>query len=173
MVSPRLEQLSEKLLQHGHVSYRPAAPTPSAPSPEMTELCHRLRPFAEAMYLVIAADAEVSERERGALRGALQILTDGLLGGATLTAMLDEFAQARAREGSALRLDAVASALYGDRSDAALALDLAIAVGEVDRGLDERERGVVHELAERLGIASAHVERLLEAEAERPPDTRS
>ena len=130
-------------------------------TPEQRELARRVRPFAEAMYLVIGADAEVGPRERDVLRGALRTLTDNLLSSAALDRMLAEFQEARASEGLEPRLDAVASALYGDRTDAELALELAIAAASVDGRLDAREQMVAQTLGERLGIAPAHVDRLM------------
>jgi tellurite resistance protein len=159
-----MERLREKLLSRGLPSYRPPPLVPNAPKPELTELVHRVRPFAEAMYLVIAADAEIAERERDVLRGALRTLTDGALSSMVMESLLREFEMARAREGSDLRLDAVASALYGDPADAELALGLAIAAGEVDHGLDAREQVVVFALAERLGISRRKVDAMLEDE---------
>lgn len=162
MSSARMERLREKLLSRGLPSYRPPPLATDAPKPELTEMVRRVRPFAEAMYLVIAADADIAERERDVLRGALRTLTDGTLSSAVMESLLREFEQARARQGSELRLDAVASALYGDPADAELALGLAIAAGEVDHGLDAREQVLVFALAERLGIPRARVDALLD-----------
>jgi hypothetical protein len=159
-----MERLREKLLSRGLPSYRPPPLACDAPKPELTELVHRVRPFAEAMYLVIAADSEIAERERDVLRGALRILTDGALSSTVMESLLREFESARARDGSDLRLDAVASALYADPADAELALGLAIAAGEVDHGLDAREQVLVFALAERLGISRSRVDAMLEDE---------
>jgi tellurite resistance protein len=98
------------------------------------------------------------------LRGALRTLTDNLLSSAVLETMLEEFETARAEEGAEARLDAVASALYWDATDAELAVKLAIAAAEVDGRLDAREQAVVHALATRLGISDRHLDELLEGE---------
>jgi tellurite resistance protein len=116
------------------------------------------------MYLVIGAGADIGERERDVLRGALRTLTDNVLSSSVLERMLEEFESARAEEGTEARLDAVASALYWDATDAELAVMLAIAGAEVDGRIDAREQSVVHALATRLGISDKHLEELLEGE---------
>ena len=108
---------------------RPPPGASGAFKPEQLELARRVRPFAEVMYLVVAVNSDVGERERDVLRGALRTLTDNLLSSAVLDRMLGEFEAARATEGLEPRLDAVASALYGDPADAELALELATAAG--------------------------------------------
>jgi tellurite resistance protein len=150
------------------VTSRPPPPEASRPwKPEELELARRVRPFAEAMYLVVGADAEIGQRERDVLRGALRTLTDNLLSSSVLEGMLEEFEAARAAEGTDARLDAVASALYWDATDAELAVKLAIAGAEVDGRLDAREQAVVRALATRLGMSDAEVEDMLEGEAQR------
>jgi tellurite resistance protein len=116
------------------------------------------------MYLVIGADAEIGQRERDVLRGALRTLTDNQLSSSVLETMLEEFEAARATEGTEARLDAVASALYWDATDAELAVKLAIAGSEVDGRLDAREQAVVRALALRFGISDQHLDELLDGE---------
>jgi tellurite resistance protein len=166
MSSPQIERLRTTLLRRGMLTSRPPPPASARPwKPEQLELARRVRPFAEAMYLVIGANSDVGDRERDVLRGALRTLTDNLLSSDVLETMLGEFEQARAGEGMESRLDAVASALYWDATDAELAVKLAIAAAEVDGQLDAREQSIVHALAKRLGISDTHLEELLEGEA--------
>jgi hypothetical protein len=165
MSSPQIERLRTTLLRRGMIVSRPPPPASPRPwKPEQLELARRVRPFAEAMYLVIGAGADIGERERDVLRGALRTLTDGVLSSSVLEKMLEEFETARAGEGTEARLDAVASALYWDATDAELAVKLAIAGAEVDGRLDAREQSVVHALATRVGISDKHLEELLEGE---------
>ncbi len=165
MSSPQIERLRTTLLRRGMLTSRPPPPAAARPwKPEELELARRVRPFAEAMYLVIGSDAEVGERERDVLRGALRTLTDNLLSSSVLETMLEEFETARAEEGTEARLDAVASALYWDATDAELAVKLAIAGAEVDGRVDGREQSVVRALATRLGISERHLDELLEGE---------
>jgi tellurite resistance protein len=166
MSSVRIERLRDTLLRRGMVT---SSPPPSAGpvtfKPEQLELARRVRPFAEAMYLVVAVDSNVGDRERDLLRGALRTLTDNMLSSAVLDTMMREFESARGREGIEQRLDAIASALYWDPFDAELALELAIAAAEVDGRLDAREQSILKALAERLGISERHVDELLHEDA--------
>ena len=172
MSNPQIERLRATLLRRGMLASLPP-PVPSESSaattpwkPEQLELAFRVRPFAEAMFLVIGAKADIGERERDALRGALRTLTDNLLSGEALDKMLAEFEIARAEEGPEARLDAVASALYWDAADADLALKLAIAAAEVDGRLDAREQVIVHALAARLRVSDARLAELLEGDSQ-------
>ena len=160
MTSKRIERLRDKLLARGQPTLAPPAIAPVA-TPELWALAERVRPFAEVMYLVLAADDEISERERNVLRGALRSLTEGALSSAALDEMVAQFEQKRAREGVELRLDYLASALYPDRSDARLALGLATAAADADRGVGPQEREVITALAERLGVGKSELAELL------------
>jgi uncharacterized tellurite resistance protein B-like protein len=160
--SKRISRLRDRLLERGVVSEWPAATI----RPESRAAYQRIRPLAEAMYLVMAADRHVSEPEREALRGAIRTLTDGVLGGVAMETMIMEFDQALARDGVDVRLDAVASVLYGDRDDMELAVALAAAVALADDRLDPEEQRTIEALAERLGIGGQRLERLLTGESD-------
>jgi tellurite resistance protein len=166
MVNKRIARLRDKLLARGTPS---VLPPPLGAHPDARAFNERLRPFAEAMYLVLAADGEIGERERDVLRGALRSLSDGVLSSSAMNTMLEDFAIARTRDGVESRLDSVASALYADRADARLALGLAAASAEAEGGLAAQERQVIVALAERLGIAGGELQELLQNE----DDTRS
>lgn len=162
MTSKRIERLRDKLLARGKPTLAPPLHAPQrSDTPELWALAERVRPFAEVMYLVLAADEDISERERDLLRGALRSLTEGALSTAALDEMLQEFQANRAREGVELRLDYLASALYLDRSDARLALGLATAAADADRGVGSEEREVITSLAERLGIHGSELAEML------------
>jgi tellurite resistance protein len=160
MSNKRIERLRDKLVDRGMASHRPPPLNPQ-PGPEALAILQRVRPFAEAMYLVLAADGEIDERERDVLRGALRTLTDGLLSTTSMEELLTEFAKARARHGLELRLDDVASALYGDPNDAELVLGLMAAAAEADGRLGAAEQSIIIALGDRLGIAHAHLYELL------------
>lgn len=163
MPSKRIERLRDKLLARGRPTmYPPQAGTgPTTLSPELLALAERVRPFAEVMYLVLAADAKISEPERDVLRGALRSLTEGALSSSALDAMLADFEAARERQGLDVRLDHLASQLYGDRADARLALGLATAAADSDEGVGADERAVIEALAERLRIGQDELQALL------------
>jgi tellurite resistance protein len=142
------------------LSERPAPGT----TPESRAAYQRIRPLAEAMYLVMAVDRRVSDVERDALRGAIRTLTDGELGTVAMEAMITEFEHDLARDGIEIRLDAIASMLYGDRDDVELAIALAAAVAVADSDLDPAEQHTIEALAGRLGISGARLEKLLTGE---------
>jgi hypothetical protein len=166
MTSKRIERLRDKLLARGRPTLSPpeAVVTPVSclrSNPELAALAERVRPFAEVMYLVLAADAKIGERERDVLRGALRALTEDALSSAALDEMLEQFERKRARDGWELRLDELASQLYSDRADARLALGLATAAADTDEGIGPEERAVIVALAERLRVSQAELTALL------------
>jgi tellurite resistance protein len=164
-----LERLRERLLGQGTATIAPPPPAAGAPKPmraaatrpEDRAMYERLRPFAEGVYLVVSADRNVSDRERDALRGALRILTEGALSSAAIEAMIAEFDRDLERDGYELRLDHVASELYGDVADQELAVALAAATATADGRIDARERAALEGFAERLGITAEHLANLL------------
>jgi tellurite resistance protein len=160
MSNKRIERLRDKLLERGMDSQRPP-PMNAEPRPEVVEMAQRVRPFAEAMYLVLAADGGLRERERDVLRGALRTLTDGLLSSSAMDAMLSKFERERAIQGLDMRLDAVAAALYSDRSDSELALSLMAAAGETDGRLTAAEQSIIIALGQRLGLSQLRLNELL------------
>jgi hypothetical protein len=162
MANKRVDRLRDKLLERGTASQRPPPLAAKAePKPEALAMTQRVRPFAEAMYLVLAADGAIGERERDVLRGAVRSLTDGMLSSASMEAMLAEFERGRALQGVESRLDTVAAALYDDRSDAELALGLMAAAGKADGRMAAAEQAIIVALGERLGIAEPHLRELL------------
>jgi hypothetical protein len=164
MTNKRIDRLRDKLLERGMASQRPPPmnpPTNEEPKPEAVAMTQRVRPFAEAMYLVLAADGDMGDRERDVLRGALRSLTDGMLSSQAMETMLCEFERARALQGVDSRLDTVAAALYEDPSDAELALGLMAAAGEADGRMDAAEQAIIMALGERLGVSKPHLQELV------------
>lgn len=161
MTSKRITRLRDTLLERGRPTLNPAT-TRLVATPEWSALAARVRPFAEAIYLVLAADRAISDRERALLRGALRSLTDGAISSASMSEMLEQFERDRERDGVDLRLDYVASALYADRADARLALGLATAAADADHGAGPEERALIDALGERLGISRSEVQEWLQ-----------
>ncbi|MET0384645.1 MAG: hypothetical protein ABW321_01740 [Polyangiales bacterium] len=159
MTNKRIERLRNRLLESGRPTQFPRAVQAEA-TPELSALADRVRPFAEVMYLVLAADTEITERERDLLRGTLRTLTEGALSSTTMDGMLKAFERDRARDGVELRLDYLASSLYPDRSDARLAIGLATAAADADRGIGPEERELIQSLGERLGISRRELQEL-------------
>jgi tellurite resistance protein len=171
MSNKGIEQLRDKLLARGLVPSQPPPPGADAPrapqaGPEALAITERVRPFAEAIYLVLAADAQLGERERDVLRGALRALTDGVLSSVSMDNMLSDFEHARTRDGVESRLDNVASSLYGDRNDARLAIRLATAAAEAESGVSDEERAVLAALGDRLGVSEKELSELLQGSSE-------
>lgn len=171
--SRRIRQLRDRLLERGPVSVIPGAF--SRADPPAAAAYDRIQPFAEAMFLVMSADAEINDSERDVLRGALRTLSDGGLGTAATDAMLSDLEERLARDGMDVRLDNVAAHLWPDPSDRELALALAAATAKADGTIDPTEKSAIFELAARLGVPSARVAGWLEASEEDPDllDARS
>jgi len=162
----RIEQLRDRLLERGPVSVIPGAfSRADAPAAAAYD---RIQPFAEAMFLVMSADAEIKDQERDVLRGALRTLSEGGLGTAATDAMLTDLEGLLARDGIDVRLDTVAAHLWPDPVDRELALALAAATAKADGRIDPAERSAILELAARLGVPSARVAAWLETSEEDP-----
>lgn len=162
MADDRFESLRDRLLGMGRASL---VPRPMAQGATAQALYDRLRPFAEAVFLVIAADGQLERREAEVLRGTLRVLTAGELSGAAMDSMLKEFGATLARDGREMRLDRVASELYGDRQDVELVISLASAAALANGCAEPAEHEVITELAERLGLSSARLKALCTSEA--------
>jgi uncharacterized membrane protein YebE (DUF533 family) len=157
-----LERLKNQLLSGGsRPSLRPTPWSGNSAPPEAQAAYQRIRPFAEAMYLVMAADGRLDDRERITLRGALRSLTAGVLGTGAMESMLSEFERLLAVQGLELRLDDVASRIYGEPEDRELALVLAATVAAADDRTDSAEQRTIEALSERLGVGKERLESLL------------
>jgi tellurite resistance protein len=162
----RIEQLRDRLLERGPVSVIPAAFSKADLS--VAAAYDRIQPFAEAMFLVMSADAEIKDSERDVLRGALRTLSEGGLGTAATDAMLIDLEERLARDGIDVRLDNVAAHLWPDPTDRELALALAAATAKADGTIDPAERSAILELASRLGVSEARVAGWLDTSDEDP-----
>jgi hypothetical protein len=157
-----LERLKNQLLSGGsRPSLRPTPWSGNSAPPEAQAAYQRIRPFAEAMYLVMAADGRLDDRERITLRGALRSLTAGVLGTSAMESMLSEFERLLSVQGLELRLDDVASRIYGEPEDRELALVLAATVAFADDRTDSAEQRTIEALSERLGVGKERLESLL------------
>ncbi len=94
--------MKNQLLSGGsRPSLRPTPWSRELGSAEAQAAYQRIRPFAEAMYLVMAADeTALDDRERITLRGALRSLSSaGVLGTSAMGSMLSEFERLLAVQG--------------------------------------------------------------------------
>jgi tellurite resistance protein len=157
-----LDRLKEQLLRGGsRPSIAPRPWTKESVRPEAEAAYQRIRPFAEAMYLVMSSDGALDERELNTLRGVLRSLTSGALGTSAMAAMLSEFEQLLERDGLELRLDDVAAYLYPEHEDRELALTLAATVATADEHVGDKERETIVSLSQRLGVTKQRLEALL------------
>jgi tellurite resistance protein len=118
-------------------------------------------PYAEAIYLVIAADGVHTPEERDALLGAIRYLTEGELGAQAADHMIVRFQRELERDGIELRLDEVASRVCREPEDRELALSLAAAAAMADGQPGPTEESAVVGLAERLGFSRSRLQALL------------
>ncbi len=151
----KIERLRDRLLERGSAS---VVPEPFSRSrPEGAAAYDRIQPFAEAMFLVMSADADISQPERDVLRGAVRTLSEGELGTAATDAMIADLETKLARDGFEVRMDSVAAFLWPDPRDQELALALAAATAAADGRIDPVEKAAILDLAERLGMSQERV----------------
>lgn len=160
--SRRIERLRDRLLRQGRRSVAPApAWSLSSARPDEQAAYDRILPFAEAIYLVIAADGVHTPEERDALLGAIRYLTEGELGAQAADHMIARFQSELERDGLEVRLDDVASRVYAEPEDRELALSLAAAVAVAGGNSGPTEERTIAGLAERLGFSQGRLEALL------------
>jgi len=153
--SQRIVELRDQLLERGPESIVPGQF--SKEHPLEAAAYDRVQPFAEAMFLVMSADAGISTSELDVLRGALRTLTDGELGTLAMEAMLADLEAKLERDGPELRMDNVAAHVWPDPKDRELMLVLAIATATADGQIQAAETQAIFELAARLGVSSERV----------------
>jgi len=164
----KIERLRERLLRRGARATIPAPWSLTAAPPNAQAAYERILPYAEVIYLVIAADGVNSPAEQDALVGAIRYLSEGELGAQAAELMIAGFRSDLQREGIEQRLDDVASRVYGEREDRELALSLAAGVAAADGELDAREEQTIVGLAERLGFSPRQLQALFADDAAQP-----
>src|SRR6478609_6974386 len=111
---------------------------------EETDAITRVAPFAESMFLVIAADEKVTDTELTALRGAVRGLTGDVLSDEILVMLMEKYAQLLRQDGLHKRLETIASVL--DQTEVHHALSLSAAVALADDQLVEAEDSVIQKM---------------------------
>jgi uncharacterized tellurite resistance protein B-like protein len=159
-----IERLRDALLQSGR---RPSVVLSSAYetltregllSPEEAGALKRVDPLAEAMFLMMSADGQVADAERGAIRG----LTDNLLRSGTINVMLENYAQRLQEQGRDARLQEIASDIAEEKSEAEGAFALSAAIALADDQITEEENAFINQLAEWFGIAPERAGEILD-----------
>ena len=126
-------------------------PSAAASSVEVAAVEHtrsEYGPLCEAMYLMMAADGEVSSDEYDVLRGALRNLSGDSLRAADVEALLERAARAVEAQGRDARLKAVAAEICDDRGRSEVAFVLAAAIDFADNAIADSENETLNTLAE-------------------------
>jgi tellurite resistance protein len=165
--SRRIERLKDRLLRRGARSTVSAPWLLTAAPPNAQAAYERILPYAEVIYLVIAADGVHTPEEQDALVGAIRYLSEGELDAPAADHMIARFQSDLEREGIEQRLDDVASRVYGEREDRELALSLAVGVASADGELNPHEEQTIVGLAERLGFSQSQLQALFADDAAR------
>jgi tellurite resistance protein len=136
-----------------------------------SEAIDQVDPMAETMFLMMAADGQVTDEERDAIRGALRGLADGLLHDGTIDAMLERYGDALARDGREARLKHLAGSLADEPGTAENAFALAAAVALADGRVTPEETAFIKQLAQWYRITPERASVILDqVEEERSTD---
>ncbi|HSC89946.1 MAG TPA: TerB family tellurite resistance protein, partial [Polyangiaceae bacterium] len=122
----------------------------------------RVDSVAETMFLMMAADGQVTEGELAAMRGAIRGLTGESLGDGIIKVMIEGYAIRLQQEGREQRLRAIAGSLRQQTDEAASAFALAAAVALADNDFAESENTFIHELAGWFGFDEARANAILD-----------
>jgi tellurite resistance protein len=153
-----IERLRDALLQSGR---RPSLVVSSAYetltregmlSTEEIAALNRVDPFAETMFLMMAADGKLTPDEHDAVRGGIRGLTDDVLHTGTIAVMLENYQRRLDQEGRDERLRQIAESISEEPSDAESAFALAAAVALADDDVAEEENAFINQLAGWFGI---------------------
>jgi DnaJ-domain-containing protein 1 len=161
--SATLARMRDELRSRGaRVSLPPPRGAPASPaSVDVLAIMERVAPICEVLYLLMVADDDFDAREQEVLRGTVRALTDGMLKTTVIEAMLARFEAALEAHGKENRLAQVTAQLSADRQDAEAAFVLASVMAIADESPNERERAMLEELREQLGISSARARALI------------
>ena len=154
-----IRRLRETLLATARSS---VAATPEVPAGALKEAIVRLlRPFAETMYLVMAADGISEDDEIATLVGALELLCDGRLTRADLHDLVDTFPAYSDLHDQEARIAQLGAVLGAQKADREMAFTLAAVVALADRSVAVEEHSVLQLVGEYLGISPTRADELL------------
>lgn len=109
------------------------------------EALERVGPAAEAMFLVIAADGQVTDTELAALRGAIRGLTGDVLSDDIVQILIERFALKLRDQGRKARLVSISKATL-ESGEALNTFALAAAVALADNQVTTTESDLIVEL---------------------------
>jgi tellurite resistance protein len=130
--------------------------------PEEAAAVQSVEPVLEMMFLMMAADGNLSEEERVVIRGAVRELTEGFVRSATINALLEDYETHLARDGQEGRLDEIVTTLGDDVPGAESAFILAAAVAFADEVIDDAENELLDAFAEKVGLSEERANQLLD-----------
>ncbi len=124
----------------------------------------RVSPFAETMFIMMMADGEAEEPELIAIKGALRILTDGLIGDDKLESLIQSFQDNISDCTPLQRLQVLGAQFNADRNEREIAFSLAAAVAAADDDFEAEELELMAQIAEWFGISDRRREAILGGE---------
>lgn len=130
--------------------------------PQEAAAVQSIEPVTELMFLMMAADGNLTDEERVVIRGAVRELSDGFVRSATLEYMLEAYEANLARDGQEARLQHVIEMLQEDMPGAESAFVLAAAVAFADEEIQDAENELLDAFAERAGIPEERANQLLD-----------
>lgn len=156
--SSTIRRLRDGLIQQGSAGGGSDAELPQSYQKALLE---RFAPFAETMYLMMQIDGHAAGAELNAIRGAMHILTDGVLSHTVLDEIFHRSAEEIQRQGVEGRLQAVGARLSIDRVDRETAFSLAAAVAISDDKIEDVELTLIGSIAEWYGISDKRSREIL------------
>ncbi len=122
----------------------------------------RIDAVAETMFLMMAADGDVADAERDAVRGAIRGLTGEVLNAGIINVMLETYAQRLQEQGRDQRLRQIAASVSLEASEAESAFALAAAVALADNEVADEENHLIDELARWFGFSEDEANSILD-----------
>jgi len=161
-----IERLRDALLRSGQ---RPSDVISSAHatlarqgllSDQEKDALRRVDAVAEVMFLVMAADQQITDTEYAAMRGAIRGLTGDVLTDGVIDVLIEDYALRLRDHGREERLKQIAKTMT-DEAEIESAFAMAAAVALADDDIAESEHQVLSDLALWFGIGPARVRVLL------------
>jgi tellurite resistance protein len=131
-------------------------------STQETTALRRVDAVAETMFLMMAADGDVADAERDAVRGAIRGLTGDVLHAGIINVMLETYAGRLQEQGREARLRQIAQSVSGEAQEAESAFALAAAVALADDEVADEENSLINELARWFGFSDAEADSILD-----------
>ncbi len=129
---------------------------------EESAALRRVDAVAETMFLMMAADGQVADAERDAVRGAIRGLTGEVLHTGIINVMLETYATRLRDQGREERLRQIAQGVSGEANEAESAFALAAAVALADDQVADEENNFINELSRWFGFSEAEADNILE-----------